>query len=215
TSPTNCLMGVTPAPTVYGYPLSGWNANITGLPPTARWMWAPNVTGASSPAQSQAFTFQKDDVYVCNPPQDATISIAADNSAEVSVNGMPPVSGSTSTDHSRFTTFTIPAASIYGSSVTPPMPRANTVTIKASNGLNPSNCASDQYSCNPAGVIFWASFKFAGDPKCSAWKSGGPTGGYGMGEKEKLSDCPSGQIGSISHTCVCGGWLPAENTCAS
>jgi hypothetical protein len=215
TSPANCLMGVTPAPTVYGYRFSGgWNANIAGLPPTARWMWAPNVTGASSPAQSQAFSFEKDDVYVCDPPQDATISIAADNSAEVWVNGLP-VPGSTSTDHMNFTTFRVPAASIYGSSVFPPNPRPNRVTIKASNGLNPADCTSGKYECNPAGVIFWGSFKFAGDPKCTPWKPPGPLGGYSMGEKEKLSDCPSGQIGSVSHTCVCGAWLPAMNTCVS
>jgi hypothetical protein len=36
-----------------------------------------------------------------------------------------------------------------------------------------------------------------------------------MGDTEKLSDCPSGQIGSISHTCVCGSWLPTENKCVA
>ena len=45
-----------------------------------------DITGATTPAQSQAFVFQKDDIYVCNPPQDSTISIASDDTAEVSVN---------------------------------------------------------------------------------------------------------------------------------
>lgn len=213
TNPANCLMGVTPTPTLYEYPFAGWTANLPGLPASARWMWAPNVTAESSPAASQEFTFQKDDVYVCNPPQDATISVAADDFAEVSVNGTV-VPSSTSTSNNLFTTFNVPASSIYGSTPTPLNIRPNTIKIKARNGLNPSGCG-DKYNCNPAGVIFWASFEFAGDPKCNAFKPGGPTGGYSNGESEKLSDCPSGQSGSVYHICLCGAWTPNINECVT
>jgi hypothetical protein len=222
TSPANCLTGglLTP-PTRYGYPYAGWIANVTGLPSSARWMWALKIDGAtskidgeSSPAASQEFTFQNDNVYVCNPAEDATISVAADNFAEVSVNGTI-VPGSTSTSADQFTTFSIPASSIYGSTLSPPTLRSNTIKIRARNGLNPTNCGSDQYKCNPAGVIFWGSFRFSGDPKCPAFNKGGPPGGYGHGETETLDKCPDPQIGSIYHVCACGAWTPPVRACVT
>lgn len=213
TNPANCLTPGLSTPTLYGYPSVGWTANAPGLPASARWMWAPNITGSSSPAASQEFVFQKDDVYVCNPPEDATISVAADDFAEVSVNGTV-IPASTSTSHSAFTTFTVPASSIYGSTPVPPTIRPNMITIKAKNGPNPPNCTAGEYKCNPAGVVFWASFKFTGNPTCNAFVSGGPAT-YTNGQSEKIADCPAGQSGSVYHVCVCGAWTPNITACVS
>src|SRR5438046_746367 len=67
TSPMNCLIGVTPQPISYGYPFNGWTAASAG----ARWIWAPMVTAASSPAALQVFIFETD-FYVCDPPLGGT-----------------------------------------------------------------------------------------------------------------------------------------------
>jgi hypothetical protein len=187
TNPSNCPVGAIPAPTLYGY--------------------TPNITGASSPAASQEFTF-KTEFYVCDPPEDATISVAADDFAEVSVNGTI-VPNSTSTSPNQLTTFNVPASSIYGSTLL--NIRSNSITVKARNGLNPSDCRSDQYKCNPAGVILGASFKFTGNPTCAGFNGGT----YSNGQSEKLANCPSGQFGSVSHTCLCGNWTPNITSCVT
>src|SRR5215469_3901244 len=120
TTPANCSVATTPPPpTLYGYPLVGWTADLSSIP-GAKWIWAPNITGATSPAANAKFTFQTE-FYLCGAPTGGTIWVAADNSAEVLLNG---VSVLTSTDHTTLSSVSIPAASLRQS------PNLNTIEIK-------------------------------------------------------------------------------------
>jgi hypothetical protein len=210
-NPANCPLGDPTPPMVYGYPSSGWTADLSRLPAGARWIWAPKVTGDSSPAALQTYTFETE-FYVCDPVIGGNISVAVDNAAEVSINGIV-VSNSMSTSHSTLNTFTVPASSLYGSSAAlPPTIRANTLTVRASNAANPDDCASDRYKCNPAGVILGATFEFGGNPGCAGY--GGQT--VPNGGAEKIADCPAGKTGSgYYRKCVCGAWTPRYDDCAT
>lgn len=209
THPSNCPVSATPTPILYGYTLGGWNANLSSLPPNIRWIWAPNITGSSSPAASQEFTFQTD-FYLCEPPLRGTIYVASDDSAEVSVNGT--TLSPSSINHSALTSVNVPAAILYGSSTAfPPVARPNRISVKAKNGPNPTDCGSDQYKCNPAGVVLGASFEYQGNPTCTGYNGGI----YSEGQSETLSSCSAGQTGSVYHTCLCGNWLPNVNSCVS
>lgn len=203
TSPLMCSMGVTPAPTLYNWPSTGWAADLSSLPTGARWIWAPNITGASTPAASE-FTFETD-FYVCDPPVRGTISLAADNFAEVSINGMV-LPNSTSASPDQLTTFTVPGTVLRGSSILLGA-RPNQIKVKARNVAG--GCASDNYQCNPAGIVLGASFEFMGTGECNGY-DGRP---YKTLAAEKLGDCPAGQIGSVSRVCVCGLWSPSMTKC--
>ena len=204
TAPPNCPIGTTPPPTLYGYPLVGWTANLSGIP-GAKWIWAPNITGATSPAANAEFIFQTE-FYLCGPPKGGTIWVAADNSAEVFLNGAStPVL--TSASHSALSTVSIPSASL--------VQGLNVIQVKAKNGSNPSDCGSNQYQCNPAGVVFGASFQdaLAAPPTCT---DSGRT--FTAGQPETLS-CPAGKTGSRSRYCICIGsngiWGPISDACTS
>lgn len=80
-APLGCPAGATR----YGYPLPAWTADLSGIP-GATWIWAPGVTGATSPAASAEFTFTAA-FYLCGPPASGTIFLGADNEAEVFING--------------------------------------------------------------------------------------------------------------------------------
>src|SRR5262249_44811210 len=80
-SPSNCPAGATS----YGYKGAGWTANLSTIP-GATWIWAPNITGATSPAASAEFVF-KTYFFICDAPQKGIISVAADDKAEVFLNG--------------------------------------------------------------------------------------------------------------------------------
>jgi hypothetical protein len=182
TSPSNCPSGAIN----YGYPSSGWNANIPG----ATWIWA-EVDPTASPANNAEFTFQTP-FWLCSTPQDGgTISVAADNSAEVFLNGRSVL---VATDPSTSTTTTVSAADLYMGQ--------NIITVKAKNA---PGCTSSQYQCNPAGVLLGASFKDAlpEKPKCD--------GGSPVGTIDRNS-CPQGQSGSLDRVCACLGtftfWHP-------
>lgn len=81
-SPPSCPAGAT----LFGYPHPGWLADLATNIPSATWMWAPDVTGRTTPAANAAFTFQKE-FYLCGSPSGGTIWLAADNAAEVLLNG--------------------------------------------------------------------------------------------------------------------------------
>lgn len=201
TNPLNCPPGAI----LYGYPYPGWSANLSALPQNTKWIWA-NRTGFSTPAAGEEFIFQKGDIYVCDPPLDSTISIAADDRAEVSVNGNI-IANSVSQSPNQLLTFAVPASVLKGSSLTQGV-RANEISVRAKNGPNPQGCG-DNYACNPAGVVVAATLNYSGDPPCIGY-----TGSFSNGGFEKLASCPAGQVGSIGRICACGNWLP-RNTCES
>lgn len=188
TSPSNCPAGAI----MYGYPFNAWTANIPG----ATWIWA-EVDPTASPAANAEFTFQTP-FWLCGTPQEGgTISVAADNFAEVFLNGRSVL---TSATHSTPTTINIPAADLSMGQ--------NILTVKAKNG---PGCTSDQYQCNPAGVLLGASFKDAltEKPKCN---DGSPVGTVDQ------NSCPLGQSGSLDRVCACLGsftfWQPI-GTCVT
>ena len=196
TAPSNCPVGATS----YGYTLGGWNADLSSIP-GATWIWAPNITGATSPAANTEFTFEKL-FYLCGNPQDGTIFIAADNSAEVFLNGAT-VPVLTSADHATISSATIPASKFATG--------LNSIKVKVKNANNPAGCASGQYQCNPAGVVVGASFSDALNP----WpicNSGGRA--FEVGDFEQLS-CGPGQTGTKARACVCvlgsGVWAPFDS----
>ena len=194
-APSNCPPGAT----IYGYaPPGGWTANLSGTP-QATWIWAPNITGASVPAEDAEFSFKKD-FYICGTPQDSTIWVAVDDAAEVILNGTSVLSWNS---HSAPGSVNIPAASLNQS------PVSNTIEIKVKNGANPSDCGTDEYQCNPAGVIFRAQFadSLSVLPKCP--------GNADVGTSIPL--CTPPQTGRFKIcACVAGAayWLEA-GTCMS
>src|SRR5437867_400165 len=79
-APPNCPAGAT----VYGtWP--GWNADLSAIL-GAFWIWRPGVTGATSPADLQGAYFSKD-FDLAGLLGTGTIFLAADDFAEVSING--------------------------------------------------------------------------------------------------------------------------------
>ena len=188
--PPSCPSGAT----LYGYNWSGW------LDPgsVAQWIWAPNVSGATSPAYPAEFTFVK--YFTLVAPTGGTVAVASDNSAEVLLNGVSVLSSTT--PGPIFADANIAAASLKNGQ--------NEIKIKAQNGPNPEDCASGLYQCNPAGVVLIASFQ-GGDLQklCSGFHGGSfyPT------QTEPLP-CQTGLIGGQSHTCQLDGtWTSISGTC--
>lgn len=141
------------------------------------------ITGATTGAANAEYSF-KTKFYLCgNHPQDGTIWVAADDSVEVFLNGAP-VPVLSWNGHSAVGRVSIPAASLKTS------PNPNVIELKVKNGPNPSNCASDQYQCNPAGVVFGGEFgdELSANPTCT-----NPSGN--VGDVRNLGSCTSPQNG--------------------
>lgn len=165
---TVCLNGVSPSScpqgaTLYGYAGSAWPADL-GPIPGAAWIWAPGITGATAPASLAEFTFVKT-FTLAGSPVSGSISIAADDFAEVRVNGQVVGQIGSVTDiaaafdaQMMLTTFDITSFLTAGS---------NTIEVLARNGPGiwagcrrhvraigfplGSDCP---YRVNPAGVVF-------------------------------------------------------------
>lgn len=199
-SPPSC-----PAAAIqYGYPYSGWSA-APSTAPSATWIWAPGITGTMSPAAFEEYSFERF-FYLCGTPQGGTIALAADNSAEVFLNGAS-TAALTSSGPTALSTVSIAASAL--------VQGLNVIRIHVTNAANPSDCGSDQYRCNPAGVLLAGSFSDALSalPTCS---DNGRT--YSVGQFEALS-CPAGQTGSSSRPCICigtnGVWGPVDSSCVA
>lgn len=221
-SPSNC-----PGPANATLFNPGSSPLIWASIPGANWIWAPGITGATLNADNAEFFFQTQFV-LCGDPQPGTISIAADNSAEVFLNGgtavattcseTTPSTCGTSTDWAVVTTATVPASKFRSS------PNVNTILIHAKNA--PSGCTPDTYQCNPAGVVFGATFADA----LSTWPTctGNQTNPNDIGQIFKNGQtqavaCPPGQVGSQSQLCGCinlagqilGAWGPTQGSCST
>lgn len=206
--PSSCPTMMMPAPVSYGYAYLGWQADLSSLPPNAKWIWASEkadgtpITGATTGAASAEFNFERK-FYICgNHPHDGTIWVASDNTVIVFFNGRPVQIGSVG--DSAVTTINIPAASVEIS------PNANVIVVKGLNYPNLSDCPSDKYQCNPAGVVIGAKFgdELIANPTCT-----NPSGS--VGDIRKLGACPSPQTGSKESACVClggaAGWFDYDN----
>jgi hypothetical protein len=208
-SPSNCPTTAVPPPTLFGYPYAAWTADLSSIP-GAKWIWSPNITGATSPAANAEFIFQSE-FYLCGAPKKGQVSIAADNDAEVLVNNNPVPLTPVATNPAALSTGSIPIGFLTAG--------LNYIQVKVKNGANPADCGADQYKCNPAGFVFGASIEDAlpSLPTCTdAGKA--PPLTLPVGQSEPLS-CPSGQTGSASRACICiggnGFWGPTTSACSS
>lgn len=197
-SPPNCPPGAMK----YGHVSPGdWPTSLKDIP-GAKWIWAPNITGQTSPAANAEFTFTHD-FYLCRPSQDGTIYIAVDDSAQVSINGNSVLT----TTSNQLTKKTVSTNLLYGVLTSGFPPRKNTITIKAKNAYLDWCVTKDNYQCNPAGMVFGTSFP-DDEPSCTGTEKG-KTVIIPNGKTEH--NCPDGQIGSTG-LCTCG-FLQPMNDC--
>jgi hypothetical protein len=137
---------------VYGFVGGGWRADLSSIP-GAHWIWAPNINGTTKPAELNQFFFSK--TFQLNGTKAfGSISISADDFAEVRVNGhVVGTIGSVSDfstamlAQSSLTTFDLSAFLAAGT---------NVLTIRAENGRF-GLCCPSSYSGNPAAVVFGGS----------------------------------------------------------
>jgi hypothetical protein len=139
--------------TLYGYDGSSWPADLSSIPGAA-WIWAPGISGETSPAYPAEYFFSKE-FHLPGTPTAGTISVAVDDFAQVLVNGEAVGTTGSLTDESSageaqssLATFEITSFLV---------PGTNIITIRAANG--PFGCGSGPYSCNPAGVVFGGSLE--------------------------------------------------------
>jgi hypothetical protein len=145
--PANCPTDAV----IYETSGSGWGANITPIP-GARWIWRGDVTSTAI-ADLQFAVFQK--TFVLGAAPAGTIQIAADDYAEVRVNGNTVGSTGSVTDESAafqaqssLKTIDLGSYLVEG---------ANTITIVGQNGpasFAGGACSPCTYSVNTAGVLF-------------------------------------------------------------
>lgn len=127
-----------------GWPGGGWGADLAGIP-GAQWVWAPGIDGATSPADVDTYLFAKT-VTIPGTPTAGTFWVAADDGAEVFVNG---TSAGTSAGQSSLTALDIGSLLVTG---------ANELVVRGTNGLI---CREDcTYERNPAGVVFGAAISY-------------------------------------------------------
>ena len=150
-----------PGATLYGWLGTGaWSASLAAIPGAA-WIWAPGVTGATSPAELARYAFA---AHVFLPrravPVDAEIFVSADDYAEVYVNGAFAGSVGSVTNpaastaaQSMLTRFSITSFVRAG---------PNVVAVVGQNG--PAFFAGCSAPCtymqHPAGVVFGGSIDF-------------------------------------------------------
>ncbi len=155
TAPVNCPAGAT----LYGFGATAWSAPLSSIP-HAFWIWAPGITGATSPSELAQYSFSKR-IRLHGRPVFGQISIAADDFAEVSVNGHVVGSIGSITDsdvafdaQSMLTTFNIKPFLNHGK---------NRITVRAQNGPGSfSGCGPCTYQQQPAGVVFGVKIKVRG-----------------------------------------------------
>ncbi len=165
TSPTSCPSGAT----LYGFAGAAWSADLAAVP-GAEWIWAPCITGASSPADLQAYYFSNT-FLIPGVPTGATLYLAADDWAEVIVNGVvvPLANGSLAYGSTTDPMAASAAQSQLAAFDILPYLRegSNVITVHASNGPKEfAMCAAAcTYAENPAGVVFGGTITYQ-PPAC-------------------------------------------------
>jgi hypothetical protein len=159
-----CLNAFAPSPcpdgaTLYGSPATAsqsWTADLSSIP-GAHWIWAPGITSDTSPAELQQFLFTKS-FDLATAPTAASISVAADDFAEVRVNGHVVGTNGSITDVSvagraQNTLVTFDLRSLLSAG-------QNTIAIRGRNGpasFSGGCSAHCTYAATPAAVVFGGS----------------------------------------------------------
>lgn len=153
-APVNCPAGAT----LYGFAGTAWSAALSSIP-GAFWIWAPGITGTTAPAENAEFFFAKR-IKVKGSPTGGAIHVAADDFAEVRVNGNVVGSTGSTTDASLAGAA---ASSLTSFDITPHLKKGiNTITIRGVNGEGHfAGCTNCTYAQHPAGVVFGASITYA------------------------------------------------------
>jgi len=169
TNPANCQA----AATLYNRPGAGWTANLNtpASCQNARWIWAPGTTANSAPSESKSYYFTQNLVLNSTPSPTATLYIAADDFAEVFVNGVfmgstGSVTNSSLAGAASASLKAIPIAALLHTG-------SNLVKIHAVNGPGSfAGCTNCTHTQNPAGVVFCADLGTTSAPApASNWLS--------------------------------------------
>lgn len=149
--PANCPPGAT----LYGYTGPSWLADLSKIP-GATWIYAPGITGLSSPAQVRLYFFETDFV-IPGTPTGGTLFIAADDFAQVIVNGASVrVTGSLTDLNAALDA----QNHLHKVDITQFLVKGrNTIRIRQRDGTAKMvGCpVPDNYECNPSGVVFGGS----------------------------------------------------------
>ena len=153
-SPAQCPPGALD----YGHDRAPWAARIDACEGNARWIWAPGITAASTSAELAEYYFV-DQLSVPGRPASAVVHLAADDQAEVIINGNAiGAVGSTTDVGAAWANQSQPAAIDIASAIVTGM---NTITIRAANGPGSfTNCTNCTYQQNPAGVAFCVNVRY-------------------------------------------------------
>jgi len=136
----------------YGFPYGGWYVDSSAYP-RAHFMWGPHINGTTYPASLAVMAFTRS-FYLPGSPVSGSIQIAADDFAEVRVNGISAGTIGSITDiylagdaQSYLHPFDITAYLHSG---------MNTITVVGQNGpASYPGCPDEcKYAQNPAMVIF-------------------------------------------------------------
>jgi hypothetical protein len=148
-----CPSSCPPGATSYSYACGYWGADL-GTIPGAHWIWKPGIDATSVPADLALVCLAKT-LTLVGVVISATVSVAADDYAEVQINGQSVGSVGSVTDYGM-------AAGAQGALVTfnaAPylVSGSNEIVVCAQNG--PSSytglsCNPCNYSQNPTGVVF-------------------------------------------------------------
>ena len=147
-SPAGCPAGAT----LYGYPGPGWPVNL-GTIPGAHWIWGPGISGGTSPAEGDSFTFYQ---YLNVPVGGiyAYLFVSADDYAEIWINGAYVGSVGSTVDvyqasyAQTWLSYFYIAPYLYAG-------YTNVLEVVGVNGPGSfAGCTDCSYRQNPAGVVF-------------------------------------------------------------
>jgi hypothetical protein len=130
------------------------------LPPDATWIWAPGITGATAPAELAEFTFTKS-ITLGATPTAANILVAADDFAEVQINGTVVGTTGSTTDEQ---VATAARNALKSFDILPYLTSGrNTITIRGQNGAGAFGmCTNCTYKQHPAAILVGGSITAAG-----------------------------------------------------